>query len=101
MMNSVTEKFLLSLGFQKNGQVNLPDWYNIFELDPVVTTCDAFSTFINDMVITIFITPKGVIGESCLNDEYRGCLEYFRIDGPQDVINLLNPFKNESQVGNR
>lgn len=85
-MNTVTEKFLLSIGFQKDGHVSVPDWYNIFEPEPHVTMCEAFSFCTSETALTIFITPKGLVAESCSNDEFRDSLEYHRIQSLEDVI---------------
>jgi hypothetical protein len=88
-MSIVTEKFLLSIGFQKDGKVTLPDWYNIFEIEPLVTTCEAFSFCTNETALTIFVTPKGLIAESCSNDEFRDLVEYHSIRSHEDVIDCV------------
>lgn len=88
-MSTVTEKFLIRIGFQKDGLVTLPDWYNVFEPGPKVTTCEAFSFCTNETALTIFVTPKGLVAESCSNDEFRDSLEYHSIWSSEDVIDLV------------
>lgn len=91
-MNTVTEKFLISIGFQNDGLVTVPDWYNVFESEPLVTTCQAYSFCTNETALTIFVTPKGMVAEACPNDEFRDWLQYESIRGPEDVINCVEGY---------
>lgn len=72
----ITESFLLGLGFERLGNTSLPDWYNIFEAEPKLEDAPAFQFCGRDIAITIYLTPKGVIAESCSADEYREGLSY-------------------------
>jgi len=55
----ITEKFLLSIGFTKISETNLPKWYNIFESDPKVTTSKAYELVAMEHVFTILFNTEG------------------------------------------
>jgi|SRR5579859_5795513 len=82
----ITKEFLVSIGFEEAGETHLPDWYNIFEETPTVTTAESFDYCNDEYAFTIYLSPKGPIGEYCENSEYHEGLSYCRLVTEEDVI---------------
>jgi hypothetical protein len=88
----ISEKFLLSIGFTKIGEANLPNWYNIFESDPEVTTSKAYELEALGHVFTIYLTPKGMFGECIENNEEQNNRDYFRVESTEGLIENIGSY---------
>lgn len=88
----ITKKYLLALGFQELGETDLPDWYNIFEEISQIEKSPAF-TFSDgaddSRSVTIYLSPKGAIGEATEYIEPLSTNAYKRIATPEDVIDFI------------
>ena len=90
----INTKFLSDLGFNDNGMKRLPDWYNLFESEPLITEVPSYIFHIYRLTIYLFLAPKGQFVEVfCQDDPHRDSVyfhQYVAIHSQSDLVSLVN-----------
>lgn len=99
----IDQAFLMGLGFEEAGVMELPDWYNIFETGSQITEANSFVYKRIRLTVYVHLSPKGPFGEVFCSDDPSNRRIYFHLffairnrDDLASSISQLHDIANEA-----
>src|SRR5690349_18242399 len=90
----VTEEILLSMDFGKKEMYPLPDWFSLFETNPIMMKYVPSYCFCGDWeyYMRVYLTPKGAFGEISAYDEFDLSHSYVSLRTREDVEKAIEDY---------
>jgi hypothetical protein len=89
----ITEEILLSMDFGKKEMVSLPDWFYLFETDPIEKNVPSYCFFGDwEYYMRVYFSPKGTFGEISAYDEFDFSHSYVALHTREDVEKAIEDY---------